>query len=80
MIKKEFKYILLIFFIFIVAVILVDPRGNFPLNDDWGFAHSVNKLLFEGQLNFFSWFGPIQILQTFYGFLITKINPSGKFL
>ena len=40
--------ILLVLQLAIVAV--SDPRGDFPLNDDWAFAHSVQWMLGEGRM------------------------------
>ena len=31
----------------VVAALVVDPRGNFPLNDDWSFATSARRLVLE---------------------------------
>ncbi|MBN2307485.1 MAG: glycosyltransferase family 39 protein [Candidatus Hydrogenedentes bacterium] len=36
--------------LFLVTVVLVNPRGDFPLNDDWLFAKSVQTLLKEHRL------------------------------
>lgn len=38
-----------------LAVLLVDPRGDFPLNDDWGYGPAVRALVEEGRLAFTSW-------------------------
>jgi hypothetical protein len=40
---------------FLVAAIAVDPRGDFPLNDDWGYAPAVRALVEEGTLRFTEW-------------------------
>ena len=31
----------------VFAALVVDPRGNFPLNDDWSFATSARRLVLE---------------------------------
>ncbi len=33
--------------VFILSLAIIDPRGNFPLNDDWSFAASTRRLVFE---------------------------------
>lgn len=38
-----------------VAIFLVDPRGDFPTNDDWGYAPPVESLVLHGQLHFTDW-------------------------
>lgn len=37
------------------AVWIVDPRGDFPLNDDWGYAVPVRSLVEEGTLRLPAW-------------------------
>ena len=44
--------ILAIIAVWVVMELLVDPRGNFPLNDDWGYAQAVNTLISEHTLRF----------------------------
>lgn len=41
--------------LFGLAVLLVDPRGDFPLNDDWGYGPAVRTLVEEGRLQFTDW-------------------------
>ena len=38
-----------------LAIFLVNPTGNFPLNDDWIYAFTVEKCLLEGKLHFLNW-------------------------
>lgn len=38
-----------------LAALLVDPRGEFPTNDDWGYAPAVQALTEQGQLRFTDW-------------------------
>lgn len=39
----------------IVAFVLVDPRGNFALNDDWAYALMVERFLSTGSIQPTSW-------------------------
>ncbi|MBU4360259.1 glycosyltransferase family 39 protein [Patescibacteria group bacterium] len=71
---KNLKIILALVIIFFIVIVLINPRGNFPLNDDWVYGHTVSELLFNHHLDFYEWTGPILIAQTFYGFLITKFT------
>lgn len=41
--------------IWILAIALVNPAGNFPLNDDFAFARMVLNMLGQGRLVFDSW-------------------------
>ena len=71
---KNLKIIFALVIIFFVIIIFINPRGNFPLNDDWVYGHTVSELLFNKHLDFYEWTGPILIAQTFYSFLITKLT------
>jgi hypothetical protein len=44
--------VLLILGIWVIAALLINPRGEFPLNDDWTYARAVKTLLDGGGLNF----------------------------
>lgn len=47
--------LLSIFCIWVLMVILVNPIGDFPLNDDWGFGRPVKTLVEKGSLQFAGW-------------------------
>jgi hypothetical protein len=46
---------LLLALIWTFMVIVVNPVGNFPLNDDWAYGYSVQALVENGQLRFSDW-------------------------
>lgn len=54
-----------------VVILLINPRGNFPLNDDWVHGHTVKSLIYNNRLDFYEFTGPILIAQTIYGTLIS---------
>ena len=54
-------------------VALVDPRGDFPLNDDWAYAGSVQMLRDEGVFRLPGWASMTLITQTVWGVLVTAI-------
>jgi hypothetical protein len=41
----------------LAVVAIVQPRGDFPLNDDWAYALAVQWLLDEGRLRLPDWVG-----------------------
>ncbi len=41
--------------LWLVAILLVHPMGNFPLNDDWAYATDVKNLLETGVFNPIGW-------------------------
>src|SRR5260221_9111383 len=51
----------------LAIVAIVEPRGNFPLNDDWAFAHSVQWLLSEGRIRLSDWVPMYLVPQTLAG-------------
>jgi 4-amino-4-deoxy-L-arabinose transferase-like glycosyltransferase len=51
----------------IVAVLLVNPAGDFPLNDDFSFGRSVFNLVPGGQLRLDDWLSMPLLSQLFWG-------------
>lgn len=61
--------VLLMVAIWIVVALLIDPRGEFPLNDDWAYAAAVKTLLGGGGIRLSGWTAPNLIAQVFWGAL-----------
>ncbi|MFZ4522164.1 MAG: ArnT family glycosyltransferase [Bacteroidales bacterium] len=59
--------------LWIIAAFIVNPIGEFPVNDDWAYAKSVYYLLTDGVLKFFDWGAMILVAQTLWGALFCKI-------
>jgi hypothetical protein len=55
----------------LVVVAVVAPRGEFPLNDDWAYAHSVQWLLAEHRVRLSDWIAMNLLPQTLAGGLAT---------
>ncbi len=51
----------------IAALLLADPRGEFPLNDDWAYANSVRWLLDEHRIRLSDWIAMNLLPQTLLG-------------
>lgn len=51
----------------LAIVAAVQPRGDFPLNDDWAYAHSVRWFLDEGRIRLSDWVGMNLLPQTLAG-------------
>ncbi len=64
---------LLLAAVWAVMIVVIDPRGDFPLNDDWAYAGSVQTLLNEGVFRLPGWAGMTLITQTLWGALVTEI-------
>ena len=52
-----------------LSVVLVNPVGNFPLNDDWAMGTTVKHLVEEGTYRPSGWTGMPLITQTLWGAL-----------
>src|SRR5688572_27510367 len=55
--------------VFIAAVLIVDPRGNFPLDDDWGVGFMTFTLVQTGTIQFSPFASATAYLQFFWGAL-----------
>lgn len=66
---------LVILGIYAILILLVSPVREFPLNDDWLYAHSVQYLLETGQLRTFEWTAVSLVLQVYWGALFSL--PTG---
>jgi 4-amino-4-deoxy-L-arabinose transferase-like glycosyltransferase len=63
--------------IYLVSALLVDPRGEFPLNDDWSYSRSAFRFARENVIEVDEWSAPSLLGQALYGGLLAKIfGPS----
>ena len=47
--------------------------GDFPLSDDWSYAHAVRALCVDGRLELLPWTGASLVLQAWYGAILCKL-------
>jgi len=59
--------------LWLVAAIIVDPRGDFPLNDDWVYGWPVSVFLDSGRFEILSWTGVSLIAHVFWGLLFCGV-------
>lgn len=59
--------------LFVVAIVLVNPMGNFPLNDDWAYAHNTYALALENRWEFSDWPAMTLVAHTLWGTLFCKV-------
>lgn len=57
----------------VAVVLVVDPRGDFPLSDDWSYAHAAKSLCEGRGLDLLPWTGASTVLQAAYGALTCKL-------
>ena len=58
---------------FIAAIVIIDPRGEFPLNDDWNFGLSAWHFAEHGTFRFARLTGMTLKLQVLWGALWTLL-------
>lgn len=58
---------------FVAAVALVGSGGDFPLSDDWAYAHVVRSLVDGRGFDFLPWTGATLVAQALYGAAACKL-------
>ena len=67
------KIALLIGILTIVSYMLVNPIGEYAIDDDWAYVKSLGHLHFEGRLKILDW-NPMSLVgHLFWGILFTKL-------
>ena len=56
-----------------VVIALINPVGDFPLNDDWCYAKSVKNYIETGELILYNWGEMTLVGQVFYGIIFSKL-------
>jgi len=69
----ERRAIALLILLNLAMVAIVQPRGDFPINDDWAFAQSVRWLLDEGRMRLSDWVPMYLVPQAYAGALAATI-------
>ena len=54
-------------------IVFIDPRGEFPINDDWAYAHNARELSEYNHFWFSFWPAMTLVGQTIWSTLITKV-------
>ena len=67
--KGEIINILVIIAIWFIMIILVNPIGDFPLNDDWAYGISVQSVVEKGDFQLSGWTSTNLFSQVFWGAL-----------
>lgn len=70
---NERRWLVLLIAIQFVVFVVVRARGDFPINDDWAYAHSVLWLLDEHRVRLSDWIGMNLLPQTLAGGLVTAV-------
>ena len=59
--------------IWLICIILVNPIGDFPLNDDWSYGRNAKALALENKIFFDDWGAMTLIAHTMWGAFFCKI-------
>ena len=70
---KTYKAYFSIALLWLIVVLVVNPIGDFPLNDDWCYGKSVKTLQENGYLKLYNWGEMTLVGQVYYGYLFTKV-------
>lgn len=65
--------VIVIVAVWLVIAVLIDPRGNFPLNDDWGFSRAVHSLVVQHDLHYVEIITMTMISQVLWGAMFCKL-------
>jgi hypothetical protein len=59
--------------VFVIAMLVVSPVGEFPLNDDWIYSKTVQQLLATGHYQAHPYLNATLVAQAYWGALFCKI-------
>ena len=66
---KQYFPLFIILLLWIFFEIVINPIGEFPLNDDWAYAKVVQSLVADHQFKLCDWQGMTFIIQLVWGYL-----------
>ncbi len=67
--------VLILVFAFLAALVLTNPLGNFPLNDDWSYGQAVQNLVRNHEYRLTNWTSMPLLTQVLWGALFSL--PAG---
>jgi 4-amino-4-deoxy-L-arabinose transferase-like glycosyltransferase len=67
--RADVIFIILLIALWAAMVIAANPLGNFPLNDDWSYGKSVQRVLATGRFDLPDWTSSNHIAQIYWGAL-----------
>lgn len=71
--RKYFTFPFYISIIWFICIIIVNPIGDFPLNDDWSYARNAAALALENEIFFDDWGAMTLVVHTIWGAFFCKI-------
>ena len=71
--RAPLRIILLLTILWVLSGLLVNPAGEFPLNDSWSYAKPVKTLYEEGRVQMSSWTAMPLIAHVAWGWLVSTV-------
>lgn len=69
----KYRFQLLLGLIWLLVRTVIDPMGEFTINDDWAYTHNTHALSEEGIYSFSYWPAMTLVAQTWWGVLFSKL-------
>ncbi|WP_034061040.1 glycosyltransferase family 39 protein [Lacinutrix jangbogonensis] len=70
---KKYQDPFAVILLWLLIIIIINPIGDFPLNDDWCYGKTVKTLYEDGYLKLYNWGEMTLVGHVYYGYLFTKI-------
>jgi len=70
---KKYQDQLGLLLLWLLIIVIINPIGDFPLNDDWCYGKSVKTLTDDGYLKLYNWGEMTLVGHVYWGFLFTKV-------
>ena len=71
--RKQIVPVLVIVCLYLAAALLTNPRGEFPLNDDWSYTRSAFRFGTGAGMHVDEWSAPSLVGQAIYGGALVRI-------
>jgi hypothetical protein len=71
--NRKFFWSCILALLFVAQFLIINPIGNFALNDSWVHADTIKHLLETGEFRMIPWAGPTFYIPILYGFFVAKL-------
>lgn len=71
--SNERRAIFIVVAVWVAMVAVIGLGGDYPLNDDWAYAHSARRLLHTGQLRILDWAAPSLVAHVAFGATMMRL-------
>lgn len=71
--SNDRRAIFIVVAVWVAVVAVIGLGGDYPLNDDWAYAHSARRLLHTGQLRILDWAAPSLVAHVAFGATLMRL-------